>query len=59
MVQYARARQHISQYCGLGWGWGAAIILTSFVVRVPLLWVPIKFDEAIFAHMGNMWLRHG
>jgi len=23
------------------------------------LWLPIKFDEAIFAHIGNMWLRHG
>ena len=28
-------------------------------MRIPLLWLPIKFDEAIFAHIGNMWLRHG
>jgi len=59
IVRYAKPGQHIPPKSRLGWGWDAVIILTSFVVRIPLLWLPIKFDEAVFAHMGNMWLRHG
>ena len=58
-MQHGKVRRHIPQNARLGWAWIAAIILAAFVVRLPLVWLPIKFDEAIFAHMGNMWLCHG
>lgn len=37
--------------------WGVAAVCV--LVRLPALWMSPSCDEAIFATVGNVWLRHG